>query len=120
MRSRPPKAGSPRSAFPSAITSSAGRRSREIAQTEIEQKYGNAVETYKERQREHDDMAAKVAAELAVKASNFAKLEAAFNKVIEATGQRVQSLDCRREESRAADGEGPDDAGKRRRTAVSN
>ena len=65
----------------------------EISQTEIEQKYGNAVETYKERQREHDDMAAKVAAELAVKASNFDKLEAAFNKVIEATGQRVQSLD---------------------------
>ena len=55
-------------------------------------------------------MAAKVAAELAVKAPNFEKLEAAFNKVIEATGQRIQSLDRRREESRAADGEGPDDA----------
>ena len=65
----------------------------QISQTEIEQKYGNAAETYKERQREHDDMAAKVEAELAVKASNFEKLEAAFNKVIEATGQRVQSLD---------------------------
>jgi len=51
------------------------------------------VETYKERQREHDDMVAKVRSELAVKASNFGKLEAAFKKVIEATGQRVQSLD---------------------------
>jgi HlyD family secretion protein len=38
-------------------------------------------------------MAAKVRSELAVKASNLEKLEAAFNKVIEATGQRVQSLD---------------------------
>jgi HlyD family secretion protein len=38
-------------------------------------------------------MAAKVRSELAVKAANLEKLEAAFNKVIEATGQRVQSLD---------------------------
>lgn len=65
----------------------------QISQTEIEQKYVNAAETYKERQREHDDMATKVEAELSVKASNFDKLEAAFNKVIEATGQRVLSLD---------------------------
>ncbi|QAU48706.1 NHLP bacteriocin system secretion protein [Bradyrhizobium guangzhouense] len=65
----------------------------QISQTDIEQKYANAVETYKERQREHDDMAGKVRSELAVKAANLDKLEAAFNKVIEATGQRVQSLD---------------------------
>ena len=70
-----------------------GQAIAQISQTDIEQKYANAVETYRERQREHDDMATKVAAELAVKASNFEKLEAAFNKVIEATGQRVQSLD---------------------------
>ena len=65
----------------------------QISQTDIEQKYANAVEAYKERQREHDDMAGKVRSELAVKAANLEKLEAAFNKVIEATGQRVQSLD---------------------------
>jgi HlyD family secretion protein len=65
----------------------------QISQTDIEQKYANAAEAYKERQREHDDMAEKVRSELAVKASNLEKLEAAFNKVIEATGQRVQSLD---------------------------
>ncbi|MBB4370038.1 HlyD family secretion protein [Bradyrhizobium sp. cir1] len=70
-----------------------GQLIAQISQTDIEQKYANAVETYKERQREHDDMAANVRSELAAKASNFEKLEAAFNKVIEATGQRVQSLD---------------------------
>lgn len=70
-----------------------GQAIARISQTDIEQKYANAVETYRERQREHDDMAARVRAELAVKASNFDKLEAAFNKVIEATSQRIQSLD---------------------------
>jgi HlyD family secretion protein len=63
-----------------------------ISQTDTEQKYRNAVETYREREREHDDMAARVRAELAAKASNFEKLEAAFNKVIEATDQRVRFL----------------------------
>ena len=69
-----------------------GQTIAQIAQTDIEQKYKNAAEVYKERQREHDDMAAKVAAELAAKSANFEKLEAAFNKVIEATNQRVQFL----------------------------
>lgn len=64
----------------------------QISQTDTEQKYRNAVETYKERQREHDDMATRVEAELSAKASNFEKLEAAFNKVIEATDQRVRFL----------------------------
>jgi len=63
-----------------------------ISQTDTEQKYRNAVEAYKERQREHEDMATRVAAELAAKASNFEKLEVAFNKVIEATDQRVRFL----------------------------
>jgi HlyD family secretion protein len=63
-----------------------------ISQIETEQKYRNAVETYKERRREHDNMAVRVAAELAAKASNFEKLEAAFRKVIEATDQRVRFL----------------------------
>lgn len=63
-----------------------------ISQIETEQKYRNAVETYREREREHDNMATRVAAELAAKASNFEKLEAAFRKVIEATDQRVRFL----------------------------
>jgi HlyD family secretion protein len=63
-----------------------------ISQIETEQKYRNAVETYREREREHDNMAVRVAAELAAKASNFEKLEAAFRKVIEATDQRVRFL----------------------------
>ena len=69
-----------------------GQTIAQIAQTDIEQKYKNAAEVYKERQREHDDMEAKVTAELAAKADNFEKLEAAFNKVIDATNQRVQFL----------------------------
>jgi HlyD family secretion protein len=63
-----------------------------ISQIETEQKYRNAVETYREREREHDNMVVRVAAELAAKASNFEKLEAAFRKVIEATDQRVRFL----------------------------
>lgn len=63
-----------------------------ISQIETEQKYRNAVEAYREREREHDKMAVRVAAELAAKASNFEKLEAAFRKVIEATDQRVRFL----------------------------
>ena len=69
-----------------------GQTIAQIAQTDIEQKYKNATEVYKERQREHDDMQAKVTAELAAKSANFEKLEAAFNKVIQATDQRVQFL----------------------------
>ena len=63
-----------------------------ISQIETEQKYRNAVEAYREREREHDKMSVRVAAELAAKASNFEKLEAAFRKVIEATDQRVRFL----------------------------
>ena len=50
-----------------------GQLIAQISQTDIEQKYADAVETYNERQREHDDMAAKVRSELAVKVSNLAK-----------------------------------------------
>jgi len=64
----------------------------QISQTDTEQRHRNAVETYNERQREHDDMTTRVAAELAAKASNFDKLEAAFNRVIEATDRRVRFL----------------------------
>jgi HlyD family secretion protein len=69
-----------------------GQSIAQIAQTDIEQRHHDAVEVLNERQREFDDMAAKVKAELAVKADNFAKLEAAFNQVIAATGQRVVYL----------------------------
>ena len=69
-----------------------GQSIAQIAQTDIEQRHHDAAEVLSERQREFDDQVAKVKAELAVKADNFAKLEAAFNQVIAATNQRVAYL----------------------------
>lgn len=63
-----------------------------IAQTDIEQRYKNAKEALEERQRDHDQLAARIAAELAAKANNFDKLETAFDKVIQATDQRIQLM----------------------------
>ncbi len=63
-----------------------------IAQTEIEQRYRNAGEVLRERQREHADLAAKIARELAAKEDNFNKLEAGLNQVIKATDQRIEYL----------------------------
>jgi HlyD family secretion protein len=69
-----------------------GQSIAQIAQTDIEQRYRSATEVFQERQRQHDDLVAKVAAELASKADNFAKLEAAFDQVIKATDQRIDYL----------------------------
>jgi HlyD family secretion protein len=63
-----------------------------ILQTEIEQRYRNAEEVLRERKREHADLTARIAAELAAKEDNFNKLEAGLNQVIKATDQRVQYL----------------------------
>jgi len=63
-----------------------------VSQTEVEQRYHDAVEVHRERESEHETLKTKVAAELAVKAQNFAKLEEAFNQVIKATDQRVTYL----------------------------
>lgn len=69
-----------------------GQSIAQIAQTDIEQRHRDATEVFNERQRQHEDLVAKVKAELAVKAENFAKLEAAFNQVIAATDQRISYL----------------------------
>ena len=69
-----------------------GQTIAQIAQTDTEEKYRDASEVFNERQRQHDDLTAKVTAELAAKADNFAKLEAAFNQVIAATDQRISYL----------------------------
>lgn len=63
-----------------------------IAQTDTEQRYKDAKEVFDERQHEYDDLTARVSAELKSKAENFVKLEAAFNLVIQATGQRIDYL----------------------------
>lgn len=69
-----------------------GQSIAQIAQTDIEQRHKDAIEVFNERQRQHEDLSARVKAELAVKAQNFAKLEAAFNQVIAATDQRIAYL----------------------------
>jgi HlyD family secretion protein len=63
-----------------------------IEQTDIEQKQRDATAVFREREHEHNDLAAKIAAELASKSQNFAKLEAAFDQVIKATDQRIEYL----------------------------
>jgi HlyD family secretion protein len=69
-----------------------GQPIAQIAQTDIQQRYTNAIEVFHERQREHANLTSKVASELASKSQNFAKLEAAFEQVIKATDQRVEYL----------------------------
>jgi HlyD family secretion protein len=69
-----------------------GQAIAQIAQTDIEQRHTSAIEVFREREREHADLTAKVASELASKSQNFAKLEAAFNQVVKATDQRIEYL----------------------------
>jgi HlyD family secretion protein len=69
-----------------------GQPIAQIAQTDIQQKHTSAVEVFREREREHADLTAKIASELASKNQNFSKLEAAFNQVIKATEQRIDYL----------------------------
>jgi HlyD family secretion protein len=69
-----------------------GQTIARIVQTDIEQRQANAVAVFREREREHSDLTLKVAAELASKSQNFAKLETAFNQVVKATDQRIEYL----------------------------
>jgi HlyD family secretion protein len=71
---------------------SQGQPIARIAQTEIEERHRNAVEVHREREHEHADLTAKVERELAAKAENFTKLEAAFDQIIKATDQRIEYL----------------------------
>ena len=63
-----------------------------VSQTEVEQRYRDAVEVHRERESEHETLKTKTAAELALKAQNFDKLEEAFNQIIKATDQRITYL----------------------------
>jgi HlyD family secretion protein len=69
-----------------------GQPIAKIAQIDIEQRHRNATEVQRERDREHNNLKQRVAAELASKAQNFAKLEEAFNQIIRATDQRIEYL----------------------------
>jgi HlyD family secretion protein len=69
-----------------------GQAIARIAQTEIDQRHRNATEVYREREREHANLKSKIAAELAAKATNFAKLEGAFGQIVQATQQRMEYL----------------------------
>lgn len=63
-----------------------------VSQTEIQQRHRDAGEVHRERESEHETLKTKTAAELALKAQNFAKLEEAFNQIIKATDQRIVYL----------------------------
>jgi HlyD family secretion protein len=63
-----------------------------IAQTEVEERHRNAVEVHREREREHSDLVKKIERELATKAQNFARPEAAFEQIIRTTEQRIEYL----------------------------
>jgi HlyD family secretion protein len=69
-----------------------GQPIAEIVQTDIQQRHAAAVEVFREKERQHVDLVEKTKRELASKAQNFAKLEAAFNQVIKATTQRIEYL----------------------------
>jgi HlyD family secretion protein len=69
-----------------------GQPIAEIVQTDIQQRHAAAVEVFREKERQHIDLVDKTKRELASKAQNFAKLEAAFNQVIKATTQRIEYL----------------------------
>jgi HlyD family secretion protein len=63
-----------------------------VSQTDVQQRYGDAVEVHREREAEHETLMTKTAAELELKTQNFAKLEEAFNQIIKATDQRIAYL----------------------------
>lgn len=69
-----------------------GQLLAQIIQTDIQQRHAGAVEVFRERERQHADLIVKTERELASKAQNFAKLEAAFNQVIKVTDQRIDYL----------------------------
>ena len=69
-----------------------GQPIAEIVQTDIQQRHAAAVEVFREKERQHADLIDKTKRELASKAQNFGKLEAAFNQVIKATTQRIEFL----------------------------
>jgi HlyD family secretion protein len=71
---------------------SEGQLIARIAQTDTEKRHRNALEVYREREREHADLNARIEVELAAKSKNYVKLEAAFGEIIRTTDQRIEYL----------------------------
>jgi HlyD family secretion protein len=63
-----------------------------IAQIETEQRYRDAVEVSKEREREHDEFTAAVKRELEIKAANVAAQKSGLEQIISASRQRLAYL----------------------------
>lgn len=71
---------------------SKGQPIARLVQTDIEERHRGAVEIYNERQRQDADLNDRITRELAEKTRNFAKLEKAFEQIIQATTQRIDYL----------------------------
>ena len=71
---------------------SRGQVIAKIDQSDIRQRYKNATEVFQERQHAYADLSKRAKSELATKSENFAKLEAALDRVIKATDQRINYL----------------------------
>jgi HlyD family secretion protein len=69
-----------------------GQTIASIVQVDVEQRYRGAVEVYRERERDYSILKSKAERELVSKARNFAKLEEAFEQIIQGTTQRIDYL----------------------------
>ena len=63
-----------------------------VAQTDVEQRYRDAMEVVKEREHEHSEFAAAVKRELDIKASNVAAQKAGLEQIVAAAQKRVAYL----------------------------
>lgn len=63
-----------------------------VIRSDIEQNLSNARSVLREREREHEERASRVKAELSAKAKNFDKLQDAFDQVVRAADQRIAYL----------------------------
>jgi HlyD family secretion protein len=63
-----------------------------IAQTDTEQRYRNAAEVLKEREREHDELTAAIKRELEIKAANVAAQKSGLEQIIVVARKRVAYL----------------------------
>jgi HlyD family secretion protein len=63
-----------------------------IAQTDTEQRYHNAAEVLKEREREYDELAAAINRELAIRSANVTAQKGGLEQIIAAARKRVTYL----------------------------
>jgi HlyD family secretion protein len=71
---------------------SQGQTIARVVQTDTEQRYHNAVEVLKEREREHDALTDAIKRELEIKAANVAAQKSGLEQIIAAARQRVAYL----------------------------